>query len=413
MTSRERVQKAINFQRPDRVPIDLGSMRASSINAVLYDRLKRQLGLKTPTKVHGTMDVLAEVEPEIIARFGVDVLPLEADLAAWNDSPAETGVRQRLYGGTDLFFPPRTNITAEPDGSYLMRNAAGEPFARLPAGGFYFDFIGSAMGAGRIDSKKFKPRSTIPDETLDAFARRARRLHEETDKAVLGWGSGISFLGLSFLLTDNITQGALDEWLCMLMTDQAAANDMMSRSVDAAIERTKLLAQAAGDCVDIWGVASDDAGTQRAGLIAPDLFAEMIAPHYKRMCDWVHARTKWKTFVHSCGSIHGYLRHWIDAGVDIMNPVQISAANMEPERLMADFGGRIVFWGGGCETQHTLPMGTPEEIRRHVRDNIETFTAGKTTGGFVFCQVHNIQPNVPIENVLTMLDAAMEYGRYE
>jgi uroporphyrinogen-III decarboxylase len=218
----------------------------------------------------------------------------------------------------------------------------------------------------------------------------------------------VSFLGLSFLLSDNITQGSLDDWLCMLMTEKPAAHEIMGRSIEAAIERTRLFHEAAGDRIEIWGVASDDAGTQRSGLIAPDLFSEMIAPHYKRLCDWVHAHTNWKTFLHSCGSIRGYIGPWIEAGIDIINPVQISAAGMAPGELMREFGGRVVFWGGGCDTQKVLPLGTPAEVREHVRENIRAFGAGH--GGFVFSQVHNIQPNVPIDNVLAMLDAAYEYG---
>jgi uroporphyrinogen decarboxylase len=408
MNSRERVHRAINFQRPDRIPIDLGGSRASSINAVLYNKLKKHLGITTPTKAHGTLDVLAQVEPEMMDRFRLDVLPVEAALCAWDDMDYSAGVCHRLYGGTDIWFPPGTNITHERDGSYLMRDARGEPYARMPADGFYFDFIRPTMGGGPIDPTKFKPSHTVDEETLDAFARRARYLYESTDKALLGWGSGVSFLGLSFLLSDNITQGSLDEWLCMLMAEKRTAHDMMARSIEAAIDRTKLFHQAAGDCIEIWGVASDDAGTQRSGLIAPDLFAEMIAPHYKRLCDWIHTNTKWKTFLHSCGSIHDYIGPWIEAGIDIINPVQISAANMEPERLMREFGGRVVFWGGGCETQHVLPLSSPAEIREHVRENVRAFGGGQ--GGFVFSQVHNIQPNVPVENVIAMLDAAWEYG---
>ncbi len=156
-------------------------------------------------------------------------------------------------------------------------------------------------------------------------------------------------------------------------------------------------------------MASDDAGTQKGGLLSPDLFTEMIKPHYKRICDWVHAHTDWKTYLHFCGSIYRYIPEWIDAGVDILNPVQISAANMEPERLMKEFGGKIVFWGGGCDTQKVLPSGAPEEVREHVRRNIEVFSSG--TGGFVFTQVHNIQQDVPVENVEAMFEAAYEFGR--
>ena len=409
MNSRQRVHAAVNFQRPDRIPIDLGSMRATGINAILYDRLKKRLGIDTPTKVHGTLDVLAQVEPEVINRFHVDVVPLEANLAAWNEADCATGEKQTLYGQTSVFFPPKTNITLEPSGDYLMRDSSGKPFAQMPKGGYYFDFIAGAMGGSGIDPAAFKPSAEIPDEVLEAFARRAKRLYEETDKAVCGWGSGISFMGLSFLLTDNITQGSLDDWLCMLMADKSAAHDMMARSTEAAIKRTELLHQAAGKYIEVWGIASDDAGTQRGPLIAPELFAEMITPHYRVLCDWIHKNTQWKTFLHSCGSIYQYIPHWIASGVDILNPVQISAANMEPRRLMRDFGGKIVFWGGGCETQDMLPLHTPEEIRDHVRQNIQTFGSGD--GGFVFAQVHNIQPNVPVDNVIAMLDAAYEYGR--
>ena len=399
---------AIRHERPDRIPIDLGAMRASSINAVLYDRLKRKMGLATPTKVNGTLDVLAELEPAVLARFRVDVLPLEANLSAWNEADASAGVRQAIYGGATVYFPPQTNITREPGGDWLLRDSAGKPFARMPAEGYYFDAIEGTMAGGSIDPAKYRPSPTVPDEVLEAFARRARRLYEETDKAVVAWGSGLSLFGLSRLLSDNIAQGSLDEWLCMLMTEKAAAHDMMARSTDAAIARTKLFHEAAGDRLEIWGIASDDAGTQRGPLIGPDLFEEMIVPHYRRLCDWVHAHTRWRTFLHSCGSIHEYIGPWIRAGVDILNPVQISAARMTPAELMRDFGGRIVFWGGGCDTQEVLPLGTPEEVREHVRQNMRTFGAGP--GGYVFSQVHNIQPNVPVENVEAMLDAAYEFG---
>ena len=408
MNSRERVQAAINFKQPDRTPIDLGGIRASGINAILYDRLKKKLGIQTPTKVHGAMEILAEVEPEILERFHVDVVPVDATLCLWDEMEYSKGVKHQLYGGADVWFPPETNITLEADGSHLMRDAKGVAFACMPKKGFYFDFIESSMAAGTIDPAKFNPSPKVDEKVLEAFSRRTKFLYESTDKSLLGWGSGISFMGLSFLLSDNITQGHLDEWLVTLMTEKDMANDMMGRSVDAAIERTKLFYQAAGDRIDVWGVASDDAGTQRAGLIGGDLFAEMIAPHYRRLCDWVHTHTRWKTFLHSCGSIHDYIEPWIGAGIDIINPVQISAANMEPERLMREFGGRVVFWGGGCDTQKVLPLGTPEEVRAHVRENLRIFTG--RPGGYVFNQVHNIQPNVPMDNVLALFEAGWEYG---
>lgn len=408
MTSRQRVAKAINFETPDRMPIDLGAMRASGIAANVYDQLKRRIGINTPTKIFDAMQNLAEVELDVIDKLHIDVVPLEGALAAWCDAPFSEGISKTLFTGVEVYFQPGVNIRVEPDGSWVHLNAAGEPFARMPAGGYYFDFLVETMAGAKIDPDKFRPADTVSDEELAAFEKRATYLHENTDKAILAWGASISLVGLSSLLSDNITQGSLDEWLCMLITEKQTANEMMSRAVDAAISRLKLYHQAAGDKIMIWGVASDDAGTQRAGLIAPELFEEMFLPHYRRFNGWVHDNTNYKTFVHSCGAVGPYIRGWIDSGMDILNPVQISATGMEPEQLMDAFGGQVVFWGGGCDTQGVLGSASAEDVRKHVRENIEVFNRGP--GGYVFTQVHNIQANVPVENVQAMLAAAYEYG---
>jgi uroporphyrinogen decarboxylase len=408
MNSRERVLAAINYQPPDRVPIDLGGVRASGINAVVYGLLKQRMGIHTPTKIHDPMQILAEVEPEVLERLHGDVLPLEAATARWSRQDAHEGAQRRLFSGEEVYFPPRTDIAEEADGCWVLRNPAGQPYARMPKGGYYFDFIRPTMSSHRIDPAAFKPKSVVPEDELRDLEEHSKYLYTHTDKAILGWGSNLSVLGLSALLAENITQGSLDEWLIMLMTEKETANEMMGRYVDSVIACFQQYYQAVGERCAIWGIASDDAGTQKGELIAPDLFAEMIAPHYKRLCGWVHAHTPWKTYLHSCGSIYHFIPHWIAAGVDILNPVQISAANMEPERLMREFGGKIVFWGGGCDTQRVLPLGTPEEIRAHVRHNLEVFTSG--SGGYVFNQVHNIQQNVPVENVEAMFRAVWEWG---
>lgn len=409
MTSRERVAKTLNHDEPDRVPLDLSAMRASGINAVVYGKLKERLGIDTPTKVFDSMQILAEVELEVVERLHVDALPLDCAGAGWAQQPASAGIARQLFAGTTVHFPPETNITEEPDGSWSLRHPDNTAFARMPKNGYYFDFVRSTMGGQRIDPDAFQPPDTVPDEQLEQIRRRAELLHDSTDKAILGWGASISMMGLSALLSTNITQGALDEWLLMLMTEKETAHDMMGRYVDAVISCLKLYHEAVGDRAVAWGVASDDAGTQRGVLVSPELFEEMVKPHYKRLCDWVHANTPWKTYLHSCGSIYEYLPHWVDAGIDILNPVQIAAANMEPERLKSEFGQRLVFWGGGCDTQKVLPLGMPEEIREHVRHNLEVFGNG---GGFVFTQVHNIQQDVPVENVEAMLEAAWEFGEY-
>jgi len=408
MTSRERVEKALNFEKPDRVPIDLGAMRASGIPASLYEKLRSRMGVSGPIKIFDSMQILAQVEPEVLDHFHADVVPMDVTMAGWQMANAQTGVPHSLFTGTQVHFPPGTNITVEPDGSWSQRDAEGSVFARMPKDGFYFDFDRPTMD-GKIDPDAFSPPHTVSDAELRAVETLTAHLYDNTDKAILGWGASLSVIGLSALLGDNITQGSLDTWLMMLMAEKQTANEMMGRFVDSIIDRLILYHQAVGDRCVAWGVGSDDAGTQRGGLISPETFAEMIKPHYKRLCDWVHANTNWKTYLHSCGAIGDYIEHWIDAGIDILNPVQISATGMEPERLMKDFGGRIVFWGGGCDTQHVLPLGNPDEVRRHVRHNIEVFNS--TSGGYVFTQVHNIQADVPAENVEAMLHAAYEFGK--
>ncbi|MAE67315.1 MAG: hypothetical protein CMJ18_23890 [Phycisphaeraceae bacterium] len=407
MNSRERILAAVNFEAPDRVPIDLGALRASGINAVAYHGLKKRMGLETPTKIHDTMQILAEVELDMVEQLHVDVLPLDASDVGWTMQRADEGVEQTLFCGLPVHFQPGTRIATEDDGGWALIDGKGSPYARMPRDGYYFDFVRPTMSGKSIDPDAFRPAHTVPDETLEMMALRARHLHEHTDKALLGWGASISMIGLSALLGDNITQGSLDEWMMMLMTEKQTAHDMMGRFVDAVIHQTEQFHQAVGDACFAWGVASDDAGTQRCEFISPDLFEEMIKPHYARLCDWVHAHTSWKTFLHSCGSVRGLIPHWIDAGIDIFNPVQISAANMEPKELHAEFGGRIVFWGGGCDTQGVLPSAGPDEVRRHVHANLDAFHA--LEGGFVFTQVHNVQQTIPVENIESMLAAACEY----
>jgi uroporphyrinogen-III decarboxylase len=407
MTPRERVLKAVNHQTPDRVPIDLGSTKASGIAAGAYDKLKRKLGIPGRAKVIDPRFMIAAVEEEVLRRFHVDVLPLDLSILLSMVRPDDQWTPRRLFDGADVLLPPGTNIAEDAEGNWILLAADGQPSSfRMPKNGHYFDDVSFNRGE-RIDPQKFQPVADVSDEHLALLGRHARSLYRDTDYALLGWGFGVCFLGLS-LITDrasNVTQGLSNEWMMMLMTEKETCHEMMGRSVDASIRCLSLVHEAVGDCCFAWGIAADDAGTQRREFIRPDLWAEMIQPHFKRLCDWIHAHTSWKTFLHSCGSVYHLLPHFIEAGVDILNPVQTSAANMEPARLKREFGDRLVFWGGGCDTQRVLGQARPDEVRAHVRERIATFAPG---GGYVFNQVHNIQANVPAENIIAMFDAAYE-----
>ena len=409
MTSRERVQRTIEFREPDRVPIDLGGMKASGINVATYARLKERLGIRSPTRVLDPRFMIAEVEREVLSRIHGDVLPVDLSGIQAAVRPAKEWQPRTLFDGTPVLFPPGTSIREDSEGAWVLMNPAGSSSSfRMPKGGYYFDDVSFNRGAG-IDPAKFQPQADIPDASLRLMADYAGGLYRDTDYALLGWGFGVCFLGLS-LITErlqNIAQGMPDEWMMMLLTERETCHELMDRSVEAAIRCLKLVNEAVGGCCFAWGIASDDSGTQRGEFINPDLWAEMIKPHYKRLCDWIHVNTRMKTYLHSCGSIPRLIPHLIDAGVDILNPVQTSAAGMDPSTLKREYGDKIVFWGGGCDTQSVLPGATPEEVREHVKERLGIFAPG---GGYVFTQVHNVQAKVPAENVQAMLAAAYEFG---
>jgi len=353
MTSRERVQRAVNFQPVDRVPIDLGGMKASSIAVEAYHHVQQQLGIRQPARVFDVRFMTGVVEESVRQRFHVDVAPLDLSVVNAMTRPASEWTARRLFSGTEVMMPPGTRIGVEPDGSWVILNADGSPSSfRMPKGGYYFDDASFDTGGG-IDPTKFDPVNSLPDELLQAYARYGKELHDTTDYALLGWGAGICFLGLS-LITDrrsNVTMGQPSEWMMMLMTEKEACHDMMNRSVDATIGCLKQIHQAVGPYCFAWGIAADDSGTQRGEFVRPELWVEMIKPHYRKLCDWIHQNTEWKTFLHCCGSVYHLIPHFIDAGIDILNPIQTSAANMDPARIKQEFGSKIVLWGGGCDTQ--------------------------------------------------------------
>ena len=411
MTPRERVSRAINHQVPDRVPIDLGGLKASGIAVSAYDKVKRKLGIPGPTKVLDSRFMIAVVEEAVLQRLHVDVVPLDLSVILSLVRPDSEWIPRRMFDGTQPLFPPGTNIAEDDEGNWILLGDDGSPTAfQMPKNGYYFDDTSFNRG-DRIEPLKFRPVCDIPDEHLTILSRYGRSLYEDTDYAILGWGFGVCFLGLS-LITDrasNVTQGLPDEWMMMLLTEKETCHEMMDRSVEATIKCLSLVNQAVGDYCLAWGIAADDSGTQRGEFIRPELWAEMIKPHYKKLCDWIHAHTSWKVFLHCCGSVYNLMPHFIEAGIDILNPVQTSAANMDPAGLKREFGDRLVFWGGGCDTQRVLGDAKPDEIRQHVKERLEIFSPG---GGYVFNQVHNIQANVTPENVLAMFDAAYEFGRY-
>jgi len=234
----------------------------------------------------------------------------------------------------------------------------------------------------------------LTDEVLRDLEDRARFCHENTDLAVL--------LNVSY----TIFNGTSPDFLAACLIEKDEVHERLEIWTGHVVEGMRLLLDAVKDTVSIM-VFSGDAGTQKGPIMGPDLYREMILPHFRRIPEFLHANSDIKFFYHCCGSVYRLMEPFVELGVDILNPLQVSAAEMEPERLTSEFGGRLVFWGGGCDTQRVLPEGTEEEVRAEVRDRLSHYTQAP---GFVFTQVHNVQPDVPASNVLAMID---EVRRWE
>jgi uroporphyrinogen-III decarboxylase len=197
------------------------------------------------------------------------------------------------------------------------------------------------------------------------------------------------------------------EWYMTTLARPDYVHAIFEKQTGIAIGRLETLHAIAGELVQAVFLCGTDFGTQDSQFCSADTFRELYLPYYRRMNDWIHSHTTWRTFKHSCGSVGPLIASFADAGFDILNPVQINAAGMDPQRLKDDYGSRVIFWGGGADTQKVLPFGTPQQVEEHVLRQCEIFSRG---GGFVFNTVHNVQANVPVENVAAMVRAVRRFN---
>jgi len=390
MNSRERVLAAINHQQPDRVPIDFGGTRQSGIAASTYHNLKQRLGINTSTRVYDLYQMLAEIEEPLLERFGADVIGLNRPAVAF-------GIRNenwkcwRLPDGTPVEVPGGFQPDIEPDGGLLLRHPNGAPMARMPKGGFYFDRLDKYPGAAHADPEKLAvPMLSIED--CDHLGAQAEAYYENTDRAI------IAALGPPYELFFGLGTGDFPGWMITLAAEPAYVRTLYERLTEAWLENLRRFYASVGDRVHILQF-NDDLGTQEAPFLSPRMFRELIMPYYQRGLDWVHQHTRMKVFMHNDGAIFNLIPTLIEMGVDILNPVQTSARGMDPVKLKEQFGARLVFWGGACDCQGTLAFGTPAQVAREVAENVRIFAPG---GGYVLASVHNIQANVPPENVLAL-----------
>jgi uroporphyrinogen decarboxylase len=382
MTSRERVRAALNHEEPDRVPLDLGGSLVSSIALSSYAELRDALGVpRTPVEVLADLDGVAHVGDDVMDRLGLDVVPLfpgapSRPWEAWHDA---TGSYCRDPFGTVLFKPSA-------DEAYNYVEAA------LPG-----PTVASA------DLTRIHWESLTDAGYYDGLRGRALRLRKETQKAVFSMAPNGHDLLNRWLRVRGMQEGLMD-----LVLNGDVAEEFFQRFATEICRSQELFLREAGDLVDVHFLG-DDFGSQNSLIVSPDLLRKVIFPLWARIIRCVKANTRAKVFFHTCGAVEPIIPDLIEMGVDVLNPIQMTCAGMDTAGLKRKYGRNISFWGGGIDTQSVLARGTVEEVRHEVRRRVGDLAPG---GGFVFTPVHNIQPNVPVQNVIAAFDEARRVGAY-
>jgi len=406
MTSRDRVRSALAHAQPDRVPVDFGAHRSSGIMALAYRRLRRHLGLpERPVRVYDLIQQLAIIDDDVLDRFGVDTVELGRGFCRedrfWKPWP--------LPDGSDALIPAWHDVLKEGDDWVLY--AAGRPVGVQKAGSLYFEQTYWPYLDGVPDDLAALPEAMAsvmwaqatppgPDVPVAALVEGARALRAATDRALLFIFGGNLLEWGQFLCRNDV-------FLMLLAGEPARACRLLDRLVELHLARLEQVLPVVGPHVDVV-LFGDDLGMQNGPQMSPRMYREIFKPRHARMWRRAKALAGAKVKLHCCGGVRPLLDDLIDAGLDAINPVQISCAGMDAAGLKRDFGSRLCFWGGGCDTQRVLPRGTPEEVRRHVLEQCRILAPG---GGFVFQQVHNIMANVPPENLVAMFDAVAEFNR--
>jgi uroporphyrinogen decarboxylase len=383
MTSRQRLLAALDHRQPDRVPIDLGGNQ-TGIHKLPYQALLRHLGIEDELSIMDPVQQLARPCEAVLERFHVDTRYIAAGAAAdwrggivtcrrdgrvWHDLTDEFGVTWSMPDEQPLYM----DISRHPLATATLDDLRGYPFPKGDDPGRF---------AGLRD--------------------RALHLKRETPYAVVSGISGVVYETCWYLR-------GLEQWFMDLLTEPEFCEALLDQTLRFWMDWFRVFLAEVGDLVDVIMIGDDLAG-QSGPLFRPEIYHRLVKPRHKTLVQFIRSRTKAKIWYHTCGACREFIPELVDNGIDILNPVQISAAGMDPARLKQEYGSRLSFWGGSIDAQHTLPSASPEVIRDEVRRNLEIWKPG---GGYVFNNVHNIQPGVPPENIVAMYDAAYEFGFYE
>ncbi|HJO92487.1 MAG TPA: uroporphyrinogen decarboxylase family protein [Victivallales bacterium] len=416
MNCRERVLTTLNHNEPDRVAVDFGSTAVTGLHILCIEQIRKFYGLELlPVKVSDPYQMLGQLEDDLLEVLGVDTVSLPAPTTMFgfrneNWKPFKT------QWGQDILVADNFNTTKNKNNDlfiYPDGDLSVSPSGKMPDGGFFFDSI---IRQDPIDEAElnFKDNleefSLLSEKDIEYYKNYALNIKNSGRAVIAGIGGtaigDISMVPAPFLKHPKGIRD-IEEWYISTIMRQDYLHKIFSKQTEIALLNLAKLNEAAGDIIDVIFICGTDFGTQTSSFCSTETYESLYAPYYKKMNNWIHRNTKWKTFKHSCGAVFNFMPHFIESGFDIINPVQCSASGMDPALLKKEFGKNIVFWGAGVDTQKTLAFETPEQVKKQVLERCEIFSKD---GGFVFNAIHNIQANTPIDNIIAIFEALKEFN---
>jgi hypothetical protein len=410
-SSRKNFIKTINHQQPDKVVVDFGSTAVTGIHVLIVEKLRGYYSLeKRPVKVIEPYQMLGEIDSDLLKAMDIDVIGLFSAKNMFGVLNENWNVHKTLWG-QEVLFPGNFNYTYNSNGDILMYpegDTSVSPSGMMPKSGYFFDALDRQQP---IDDSTLKVEdnleefSHITPQELNYWKNQMSSL-QDNFRAVVASLGGTALGDIALVPAINLKNPkgirGVEEWYISTLIREEFVKEIYDRQTDIAIENLKLLHEVIGNKIDVVFTCGTDFGTQNSTFCSTETFDRVWLPYYRKVNDWIHRNTNWKTFKHSCGAVEPLMAHFIDAGFDIINPVQINASGMDPYKLKKDYGDKLVFWGGGVDTQGVFAFGTPAQVKEQVKKQCEILN---NNGGFIFNTVHNIQANVPFENVVAMLEA--------
>ncbi len=415
MTGKERLQKALAHQEGP-VSVDFGAATISGMHCSIVEKLRNYYGLeKRSVKIHEPYQMLGYIDSDLAQAVGVDIKGIFARNTAFG-FPVEDWKEWKTPWGQDVLVPGGFNVTQEGGEVYIypQGDMTVAPSGKMPEGGYFFDSTNRQKPIVENDLKAEDNLEEVELFTDDDLAYFKREI-EEAKKT--GLGIIVNFGGMAFGdiaevpgpgLKDPKGIRDVTEWYVSTLTRSKLIHEIFEKRAEAALENLKRAYAVVGNGPDAVYICGTDFGTQNSLFCSIDTYENLYAPYYRILNDWIHENTEWKTFKHSCGAVEPFMQHFIDSGFDIINPVQCSAAGMEPQLLKDRYGEKLVFWGGGIDTQQTLPFGTPAQVKAEAESRLRIFSSG---GGYIFNSIHNIQAGTPVENVAALIESVHSFNR--